>query len=498
MSTTSYWIASQPGHDYAPLDADGEVDVAIVGGGITGVTAALLLARQGKRVALIEARRIGELDTGATTAHLTALLDTRYHTLISDFGEEGAALAAKSQRAAIDRIEAFVREEALDCEFARVSGYLYAEPGQDEKEVEKEAEAAKKVGLDARLVTNAPLPFPVARALEVGNQAQFHVLRYLRPLAERFVAAGGRIYERTRVTSIEDGQPCVVTTETGRVLRARDVVVATSAAVSNRFVLHTHVYAYRSYAIAMRVPSASSGLFWDVAEPYHYTRSQPCEGGQLLIVGGEDHKTGTKRDTDEAFAALEVYARQHFGDHAVAYKWSGQVLETADGLPFIGKNPLDEHVYVATGYSGNGMTHGTLAAMLLTELVQGRESEWAALYDPSRKKPLASAKEFVIENAGVAAHMIGDRLKKSDAADFDEVKPGQGKLVTHHGARLAVYRDASGVLSTCSAVCPHLGCLVQWNEAETSWDCPCHGSRFEATGAVLNGPSVSPLARKEV
>jgi glycine/D-amino acid oxidase-like deaminating enzyme/nitrite reductase/ring-hydroxylating ferredoxin subunit len=498
FSTKSYWLDSAPSPG-APsaLTADADVDVAVVGAGITGLTAALLLARAGRSVALLEARRAGEGDTGKTTSHITELLDARYYRLVSDFGEEGARLAAQSQRAAIEQIAAFVEEEAIECAFRRAPGYLYAEKGGDGAEIGRELEALRKLGLAAAPAESPPLPFAVERALRIEDQAHFHPRRYLGPLAAAFTRAGGRLYEGTRVVEFEDGEPCKLTTEGGQTVRAARVLTCTYSSSSTRFALHTRVAAYRSYVVALRADAAPEGLFWDNADPYHYTRREPLDGGgYLLIVGGEDHKTGTEKDTASAFDRLEAYARERFGPLPIAYRWSGQILETVDGLPYVGKAPHSGHTYVATGYSGNGITHGTMAGVLLADLALGRDNPWASLYDPSRVKPVASAKDFVAENAGVAAHFVGDRLKKPEAPAVDEVRPGEGKLVRRGGETLAVYREETGALRVCSAVCTHLGCLVQWNNAERTWDCPCHGSRFDPSGEVINGPAVRGLERK--
>ncbi|MDP9037289.1 MAG: FAD-dependent oxidoreductase [Myxococcota bacterium] len=494
----AYWIATCPGRHYPPLDGDREVDVVVVGGGITGITAALLLQRAGKHVAVLEARRIAAGVTGHTTAHLTEALDARYATLVRDFGAEGARLAAQASRAAIEQIAHLVDSKAIDCGWRRLPGYLYTEREADLEALHLELEAAKSVGLMVDMTRDVPLPFPARAALRFEDQAELHVREYLFPLCDEIEQRGGLLFEGSRVIDIEEDEPCRVVTERGTV-RAQHVIVAANAPL-NRILLQTKIAHYRSYALALRVSQPRlGGLFWDTDDPYHYLRSAPDEArrpgdtGSLLIVGGEDHKTGTDEHTQARFESLLAYANERFTVEEVGFRWSAQVVEPADGLPLIGKNAFASRVYVATGYSGNGITFGTAAGMLLCDQVLQRENPWSKLFDPGRIKPLASVKDFIAENADVGLHMIGDRLRAPDATHLREVGPGEGKIVRIHGRRLAVFRDPSGALHALSPVCPHLGCQVHFNDAEKSWDCPCHGSRFGVEGEVLNGPAMRGL-----
>jgi Rieske Fe-S protein len=322
------------------------------------------------------------------------------------------------------------------------------------------------------------------------------VRQYLLPLLKAIPGAGSQVFEGTRVTDVHDGEPCRVETETG-VITAGDVVVATHVPL-NKFFIQTKLAHYRSYVLACRIGDpVPDGLFWDDDDPYHYIRAQGAEAGTLLIVGGEDHKTGQEDDTEARFRSLLEYARAHFDVRSVAYRWSAQVVEPVDGLPFIGRNSLASHVFVGTGYSGTGMTFGTLAAMITSDLILGRENPWARLFDATRVKPIAAAREFVGENVDFPAHLVGDRLKKAERDSLAAVGRGEGKLVEVRGKKVAAYRDGSGVVHALDPVCTHLGCLVQFNDAEKSWDCPCHGSRFDTRGDVINGPAVKPLARAE-
>ena len=478
---------------FAPLAGNVSADVAIVGGGITGLTAALLLQRAGKKVIVIDAHRLGSGETGHTTAHLTAVLDTRYHALESKFGAEGARAAAESSRAAIDRIEAFVGTMDPGCGFARVPAYLYAETEEQQRELEKELDALRRVGLDAGVVDAFPFPLAARLAVRIERQAQMHPLAYLGGLIAQLVTAGGQIFERTRMVEVEDGQPCRVTTAHGTIT-AGHVLVATNQPVSSRFALHTKIAAYRSYAVATRLNQPfPGGLFWDMQDPYHYTRVERSAAGTFLIVGGEDHKTGQEVDTEQRFSRLKAYLHQLVPGAPIDHRWSGQIVEPTDGLPFIGHNAGDKHVLVATGYSGNGMTFGTLAGMILADEAQGIDNPWAPLYRANRIKPLAQAREFISENVDFPAYLARDRLGPGQVSDPAEIPRAEGRLMRAHGKMLAVYRDDSDVLHVHSAVCPHLGCNVRWNTAERTWDCPCHGSRFDTKGCVLNGPATKDL-----
>jgi glycine/D-amino acid oxidase-like deaminating enzyme/nitrite reductase/ring-hydroxylating ferredoxin subunit len=498
MNLVSIWTDDTVFPAFAPLETDIEADVVVVGAGIAGLTAGVLLQRAGKRVVVIEARRIGNGETGLTTAHLTELVDARYHDLESKFGRDGARLSAESSRAAIARIEGFVSEFGVGCGFARVPGYLYAENEKQEIELEQEFESLQRVGSEVSRAGSLSLGFDVAGAIRVERQAQFHPLEYLREMAALFVGAGGRIFERTRMLDVVDGKPCKVTT-TGGKIAAQDVVVATNEVASNRFALHTKVAAYRSYALAARLEKPfPSGLFWDMRDPYHYIRSHETSSGIYLIVGGEDHKTGQNEDTRESFRRLGEYTAAHFGGAEITHYWSGQIMEPADGLPFIGRNSGSEHVYVATGFSGTGMTFGTLSGIIVSDAILGLENPWSELYDATRVKPLAMARDYVAENIDFPAYLARDRLARGDAETVDHVAPGEGCLIRSKGKMLAVYRDDAGAVHARSAVCTHLGCHVRWNKAERSWDCPCHGSRFDVDGAVLNGPATHGLEEADI
>ena len=502
--TTPPWTAGVELPEFPPLAADAEAEVCVIGAGIAGLTTAYLLGRAGRRVVVLDDGPIGGGEPGRTTAHLSSALDDRYAVLERVHGERGARLAAESHMAAIHRIEAIVREENIACDFARVDGYLFLAPEDERRLLEREAEAAERAGLaDVRLVTRVPVDgWESGPALHFPGQGQFHVLKYLAGLAHAIVRDGGRIHCGSHVNAIDasDERP-EATVEAGHTVRADALVVATNSPVNDWVALHTKQAPYRTYAVALRVERGTvpTILWWDTGDPYHYVRTQPEGDHDLLIVGGEDHKTGQADDTDERFARLERWARERVpAAGEVRYRWSGQVMEPVDHLGFIGRDPAGQpNVYVATGDSGHGMTHATIAGILLTDLITGRESPWTQLYDPSRVSlRVDTAREFLRENLNVAAQ-YADLVTPGDVASADEVRPGTGAVVRRGRHKVAVYRDEDGNVHERSALCTHLWCVVHWNDTEKSWDCPCHGSRFAPTGEVLNGPAVEPLGEAE-
>jgi glycine/D-amino acid oxidase-like deaminating enzyme/nitrite reductase/ring-hydroxylating ferredoxin subunit len=493
QDTTPLWLATHQAPTFAPLEGNLEVDVAVVGGGISGLTAAVLLARSGWRVAVLERERVGSGETGHTTSHLTEAVDARYQTVIKDFGLDGARLVAESKRDAIAQIESFA--STLHANFERTPGYLYTEREQDLDLLARELDAARRAGCPVEWIDDVPLPFATKGAVRWDSQAQVHASEYLFALAKEAASRGVQIFDGTRVKNVQEGEPCHVETDAFTV-KARRVFVAANVPVNNRVLLHTKIAAYRSYAIAAEVePGYLRGLFWDTDDPYHYTRLQDVDGRSYLIIGGEDHRTGEEKDTESHYQSLLDYARARFPMGPVKYRWSGQIIEPVDGLPFIGPNSGSSHVYVATGYSGNGITFGTLAGMMFADYVNGRKNPSAELYDATRVKPLAAAYDYVVENALFPAHLVKDRLTSTnaDVKSLDDLQPGTGGIFAGDEGKIAVYRDEGGELHACSPVCAHLACDVAWNVAEKTWDCPCHGSRFSPEGKVINGPAVRDL-----
>ncbi|MDF1503809.1 FAD-dependent oxidoreductase [Roseisolibacter sp. H3M3-2] len=487
------------------LAADVEADVCVVGAGIAGLTTAYELARAGRSVVMLDDGPPGGGETGRTTAHVATAVDDYYHKVARMHGARAARLLAESFTAGVEAVERIVRDEAIACDFLRLDGWWFPSVrngGEERALLERERDAAREAGLaDVALVDAWPLGELLGGpALRFPRQAQFHIHKYVAGLVRAVEARGVRVFSGAHVSGIEDAKgdaPCAVTTDAGRTVRARDVVVATNAPINDRFAMQTKQAPYRTYVITARVRRGAvpTGLYWDTAEPYHYVRLLDPQGEgahDLLLVGGEDHKTGQGGDDEAArFDALEQWARQRFPVEAVEHRWSGQVLEPVDYLAYIGRNPGDRHVWIVTGDSGNGMTHGTIAGLLLPTLIAGEEHPWADLYDPSRIT-LRAAGEWLKENLNVAAQ-YADYATGPNAGAVDEVPAGEGRVIRQGTRMLAVYRSPEGEVTVRSAICPHLWCVVDWNSAERTWDCPCHGSRFAPDGAVINGPSRAPL-----
>ena len=508
--SASIWMkAAVP--SYPKLAEDISVDVCIVGAGIAGMTTAYLLAREGKSVVVLDDGPIGGGQTERTTAHLANAIDDQYCEIERLHGEKGARLAAESHTAAIDQIEKIIMQENIDCDFERVNGYLFLPPNESTELLDRELAAAHRAGLtNVERLDRAPLQdFDTGPCLRFLRQGQFHPLKYLSGLASATVHYRGRIFTGTHAAEISGGSPARIRTSDGFVVTASATVVATNTPVNDRVAIHTKQAGYLTYVIGARVPrgSITKALYWDTLDPYHYVRLQSAASvadgtaisaaDDILIIGGEDHKTGQEDDGADRFSRLEAWGRERFpAMQEVQFRWSGQVMEPIDGLAFIGHNPLDEdNVFIATGDSGMGMTHGTIAGILITDLIIGRDNPWKTLYDPSRKT-LKAGIEFAKEASNMVSQYT-DWVTPGDVLSHDEIAAGSGAVLRRGLEKVAVYLDEDGSLHEISAVCTHLGCIVAWNSSEHTWDCPCHGSRFDQYGRVINGAANRDLKRIE-
>jgi glycine/D-amino acid oxidase-like deaminating enzyme/nitrite reductase/ring-hydroxylating ferredoxin subunit len=473
------------------------LDLIVVGGGMAGLSIAYHACSRGQSVMVIDRGMLGSGETGRTTAHLSSALDDRYVHLERLHGRRGAELAATSHCAAINDIERIVREESIACGFRRIPGYLFsAKSGRaGVRELLKEREAAQRARLAVEIERSPKVALSDGPCLRFERQADFHPLSYLAGLARAIARMGARIVTRTRVFDVDPDQamPSVILAD-GRSLLAKAVVVATNSPINDRFAMHTKQAAYRSYVLTFEIPQGSvePALYWDTSDPYHYVRMSSA--GDKLIVGGEDHRVGQSNTADARFSQLESWTRSRFPTAAlVTSRWSGQIQEPADGMAFIGRNPGSRaNVFIVTGDSGNGITHGAIAGMLINDLIAEQSNPWESLYDPSRRRQMLATSDFVRENVKTGLHFADWLLP--GARSEQTIEPGQGRVVRRGLHRVAVYVDDAGQRHERSAMCPHLGCVVAWNGGEKSWDCPCHGSRFDPYGKVMTGPAHSDLA----
>ena len=505
----SYWVSSTQPVEYETLKENISTEVLIVGGGIAGLSTAYNAAKAGLQVVVVEDGLIGSGESGRTTAHITHALDDRYTEIEKVFGEDGSRKAAQSHTAAIDWIENTIAAENIDCNFKRVDAYLFIHPSDTVDELKKEFEACQKAGLPVKWLEHVPdISAQKGPCIQFPKQAQFHIMQYLNGLAKAITRLGGKIYTNTHATDInKKGAKCNAFQVT-----ASHIVVATNTPVNDLVTMHTKQMSFRTYVIAAKIPKSNitPALWWDTGDqdskwfsaPYHYVRTEEFdESYYLLISGGEDHKTGQADDEgipeENRFDALIKWTKEHFpAMEDVVYKWSGQVLEPLDHLAFIGKNPGDDNVYIITGDSGNGMTHGTIAGLLISDIIQGIDNPWTKIYSPKRI-PVKEAGTFIEETLNMATQ-YADWVSKADIHESSELGKDEGAILGKGLSKYAVYRDEQNYVHAYSAKCPHLGCVVQWNAAEKSFDCPCHGSRFTKEGVVINGPAITDLKKIDI
>lgn len=490
---TSLWLATTPRTDLPPLRPGLVVDAVVVGGGIVGLNAAMLLAEAGLSVALIEAGRLLTGVTGHTTAKLTALHGLIYADLINGFGQERARMYAAANQWAIQRYAELVESKEISCDFRRQAAYTYAENDVGLAAIEAEIRAAKRLGLPATYAAGASLPVPAAGAIRLSGQAQFHPLKYLISVAEELSEQGAYIFEQTRALALEAGPPHTLTTQRGP-LRAEHVILATHFPFHDPAFYFARLYPKRSYVVALPLTGqAPEGMLYSTTDPYHSVRTHPGQGSEWLLVGGQNHRTGEGGDTTGRYRRVMDWAREHLNVGEARYRWSTQDYVTPDRVPYIGKlSPRAANLWVATGFGGWGMTQALVAAEVIRDAVLGRANDWAPLYDPARVN-LAGAPRLLRENLQVAGHVLGQRLVPPARIEPAKLARGQGGVFRVGGEAVAVARSSDDLLHAVSATCPHMGCTVAWNSAEESWDCPCHGSRFSASGEVIHGPALKPL-----
>ena len=494
---------------YDKIKNDLTTDILVIGGGISGLSVAYCLAREGREVVLVEDGFIGSGETGRTTAHLTCALDDRYFDLEKIFDKETAHLAADSHKAAIDWIESTITANNIDCNFKRVDGYLFLDPDETVETINKEFDATQRAGIKTEIITIPPSIKLEANSISLRfpEQAQFHILKYIKGLADAFIKLGGKIFTESKAENIsKEGANA-----NGYTIKANHIVVATNTPINDWVTMHTKQWPYRSYVIASKIPKGEIpyALWWDtgkkkshlISEPYHYVRLESFdEQYDVLIVGGEDHKTGQSEDNniheEDRYKKLEAWAKEYFPSFRnIDFKWSGQVIEPIDSLAFIGKNPGDENIYIITGDSGNGMTHGTLGGLIISDIITGKLNQWVKIYDPARIT-LKTSLNYLHE-VGNMVKQYADWFTKNGLSEIEKLIPGEGGIFTSETKKYAIYKDEKYEIHVCSAVCPHLGAILQWNNDEKTFDCPMHGSRFTTDGIVINGPATTNLKKIE-
>lgn len=465
-------------------------DVLIIGGGITGMTAALMLQNTGKQCLLVEAQTIGFGTTGGTSAHINTFADTTYSEAQSAFGKEGAQLFADAINEGFSIIKENIKTYKIACDFAIKKGYVYAETNDQVKQLEDLCKGMHAVGLDCAYTDRVPIPVPHQMGVVIENQAQFHPLKYLQGLQKAYIKAGGLILEHTRIDSVKIENNIHLVQSGEQAFKALKVIYATHVPPGIT-IFSFRCAPYRSYVLGVKLKNDDypDALIYDLQEPYHYFRTHTIAGERYLIVGGNDHKTGHD-DPEKAFASLEKYVRKYYQVASVAYQWSSQYYIPVDGFPYIGHI---DGIYCATGFNGNGMMLGSISAKILSDLILGSKTRYEKVFIPSRIKPIDGFTEFVKENADVAYHFIADRFKVHETDSIKRLRPGTGKVVEVDGEKIAAYKDGEGKLHTLNPVCTHASCIVGWNQAELSWDCPCHGARYDIGGKVLSGPATRDL-----
>lgn len=489
-ATKSLWQNTAENYSSKKTSIEKYYDVAIAGGGITGITTALLLQKAGKSCIVFEAYNLCFGTTGGTTAHLNTLLDVPYTTIIKNFNEDAGKIVASSSRMAIDLIKEHIREYKIDCAFEDASAYLFAQTEDQVKELQDIHDACRTVGVKATYAQKLPVDITAEKVMVVDGQAKFHPVKYVQALAKAFEDAGGIILQDCRVQQIENKQLVEITTLQGNFESAYFIYATHIPTGVN--LLHLRCVPWRSYAMAVTLNNDNypPDLYYDMYDPYHYIRSQKIDGKQYLVVGAEDHKTAHVENTKECFDRLEEYVNKHFEVSDIISKWSSQYFEPADGLPYIGGLPgAKENILVATGYGGNGMTYSHIAATTLRSIIFGEENPGIELFNPKRIKPVAGFVSFLSHNVDVVKQFAGKWIGTEKLQALSDMEKGEGKVVKYDDETIALYKDHDGKLHAVNPVCTHMKCSVAFNEAEQTWDCPCHGARYSTDGKVITAPA---------
>lgn len=508
--SVSNWMDTASVSTFSALHENIETEICVIGGGLAGLTTAYLLLQTGRKVCILEGFEIGSGQSTKSTAQFTTVLDERYYILEKYHGSKGSTLAAQSHSAAMKKVLEIIHNENIECDLEKINGYLFCSPDNNNYDLKSnrekcyeylntELEAVLRAGLDESYITDRiPLPsFDPGPALCFPDQLQLNPLKYLNGLVEAIIKKGGKIFTNSHVVEVQGGEEAFVKIQSDYIVKCESIVVATNSPINDLVTIHTKQASYRTYVIGIEIPKGKviKGIYWDTEEPYHYLRLEKNEGRlhDILLVGGEDHKTGQNDNPEHCYTRLENWTRKRFPDaNRVLYRWSGHVMKSVDGLAFIGQNPMDSNnVYIVTGHSGNGMTYSAIAGILITDLIVGRKNPWENLYNPSRIS-LMSAGNYIKENANTIIQ-YKDWFTEKKNADLDAIDNEEGVVYRDGIHLIAAYKDEHGNLELNSAVCPHLGGIVHWNKAEKSWDCPCHGSRFDCHGKVMDGPAISDL-----
>ena len=495
----SYWLESTSETRYSELNEDINVDAVIVGGGMTGIITTYLLCKEGLKVAILEANRILQATTGHTTAKLTSLHGLTYDKLKKNLGEESARIYLEANEYAIEFVERLIHEKGIECDFVRCPAYVYTAQDKYIKAIEGEVQIAESFGTKASFLEEIPLPIEIKAAIRFDNQARFHPRKFLLPLAKDITSDGSYIFENTRAVDLAQGNPNTVITDTGKKVTAKYVVIATHFPFFDGFGLYfTRLLPERSYVIAVKAKEKfPEGLFINAEEPRRSLRSQPFEEGELIFVGGENHITAHGRNFNQHYVSLKDFAVNHYTIEKICYKWSAQDYTTLDELPYIGKLTANtENIFVATGFKKWGMTNSIVSGIIIKDLITKGEHPWAKVYDPGRfiSSPNA-AKTLVKQNLDVAKNLLQGKLE--NLPQDIEISYGEGKVLEFDGERIGIYKDDKGSVHMVDTTCTHMGCELKWNDAESSWDCPCHGSRFTYEGNIIDGPAHIPLKHLE-